>query len=1063
MVRPIKNLAGSIATGDGTHFGTNDLDQINNLFTGQDQSATDPVTINTTTTFGAGKLLGGNFPYTYIIYKSGSNFIADSGQGISPSTSTSNSDFATLFNNVISGINPAGTPTRIQLGAGDFPINNLISIPPSTIGNIEVRGMGMGVTNLLMSTGLNSQGANDAIKVGALTVSSSGNTGTLTANANIKATTVTMSTADSAKFAVDDYVLLEHTGIYSAAPSGGARQGEVHRVTAVNTGTGVVTLNTPILANYTTANTALLIKLTLLTNVKFAHLTIKKDVGNLTSSTIQFFTAYHVNNMQLDCVQLIDSVANFYSALTYQSCINSSITNCYILQNAANASNQQYGIALTSHCTNIIVDHCKAYGSWRHPFEVTGRTSVSDPCTAGQGRNVTISNCLSIGSNTGSFDTHADADQVRFENCAVLGTTGGNGFELRSARPVVSNCTVNAAVTRGFDLLEDASDAQIISCSASNCGNEGLRIQTNVKRVKVIGGSYNNNSNDGINVAIGADYTVISGVNANNNTFNGIKIIDTDHVNINGCLTTGNTLHGIYVNAPTLTLSNVSVSNNDTTGNTLSGILLDPNVTGSSSTFLGNGLLLRNPANTFTSTIVNPAVTANSTLQFNAPYDYYIFIDPDDSSKIKCRSGRTGAIESSHATNADVPIQYALNQLTSGGSIFIGIGSFPITSPITSSHGINIVGSGRGNTTLLHTMTTAAALISLIGDNSILARLTVDGNFPTNSTAVSAEISTSGTNVIITDCEVKNFLTRGVANSGKITLANSIIGPTTGTATGSTPGGFWSGSLTAWNKIENCRFEGINGGAMLYTGYTIISGCIFGNNNNASFGGGQLAASTNGVVTIIENNIIYPGAVAGATGLEVNNGDHFVRGNWINGQASAGIAVNPSVPIGNTVISDNVISGCGTSGIQFIAGGSGQQYFQIKNNNCKGNGHYGIEIGVAAHNNYTITGNILYGNTLGQLLDNGTGTSKTVINNIGYNPVTQSAITVTTSPFTYTNIDGYPEVVTVIGGTVSLIQLKRGATTITLFTSTPGSVYLQQNDAVVVTYSSAPTMEKFPQ
>jgi len=42
--------------GDTTHYGTDDIDYINSYLTGVDQSGTDPVTINTTTTYASSKL-----------------------------------------------------------------------------------------------------------------------------------------------------------------------------------------------------------------------------------------------------------------------------------------------------------------------------------------------------------------------------------------------------------------------------------------------------------------------------------------------------------------------------------------------------------------------------------------------------------------------------------------------------------------------------------------------------------------------------------------------------------------------------------------------------------------------------------------------------------------------------------------------------------------------------------------------------------------------------------------------------------------------------------------------
>lgn len=128
----------------------------------------------------------------------------------------------------------------------------------------------------------------------------------------------------------------------------------------------------------------------------------------------------------------------------------------------------------------------------------------------------------------------------------------------------------------------------------------------------------------------------------------------------------------------------------------------------------GNQLLkLRNPASTFTSTVINPAITADSNFQFNVPYDYYIFIDPDDSNKIKARNGRTGAIDYSDSTNADVVINGAINSLSANstqtasaganqylwtggqyGTIFVGPGTFNVSNSIILKSNITIRGSG---------------------------------------------------------------------------------------------------------------------------------------------------------------------------------------------------------------------------------------------------------------------------------------------------------------------------------------------------------------------------------
>jgi hypothetical protein len=77
-----------------------------------------------------------------------------------------------------------------------------------------------------------------------------------------------------------------------------------------------------------------------------------------------------------------------------------------------------------------------------------------------------------------------------------------------------------------------------------------------------------------------------------------------------------------------------------------------------------------------------------------------------------------------------------------------------------------------------------------------------------------------------------------------------------------------------------------------------------------------------------------------------------------------------------------------------------------------------------------------------------TGVTTERITSIGVGP----------SPFTYLNAHSTPEAVYVSGGTVSSV-VKNGAT---LFTTSPCTVYLEPGEAVTVTYSVAPTMNKDP-
>jgi len=70
-----------------------------------------------------------------------------------------------------------------------------------------------------------------------------------------------------------------------------------------------------------------------------------------------------------------------------------------------------------------------------------------------------------------------------------------------------------------------------------------------------------------------------------------------------------------------------------------------------------------------------------------------------------------------------------------------------------------------------------------------------------------------------------------------------------------------------------------------------------------------------------------------------------------------------------------------------------------------------------------------------------------------------TSISVTASPFTYTDSDGFNEEVFIVGGTISLVKLNGT----TIFTSAGNtSIMIQPNETIQVTYTGAPTMFKKP-
>ncbi len=458
-------------------------------------------------------------------------------------------------------------------------------------------------------------------------------------------------------------------------------------------------------------------------------------------------------------------------------------------------------------------------------------------------------------------------------------------------------------------------------------------------------------------------------------------------------------------------------------------------------------------------------LTGQSYPSLNAYPDYYIFIDINDSNIIKARNQKTGVIDSSHATNADVVLQSCLNALSSGGTIFIGVGTFNNFLLVSTANAVNIIGSGRGNTILKRQIPTNTPQVRLTGANSSILNLTLDGNYPTNtSSTTNGELETNAANILCNSLEVKNFKARGIVNGGHTRISDSVItGVLPGTNASISQFGVLPYPLNTppitW--IERCNIQYCSLNAIYGSNVTIMKDCYFA--NNAFAAGGQVGSQSDSERTIVQRCIVHRG-LGGDDGIECQWGDWIVTGNHVYNQTGFGILIhNTTPPTRNVVIANNIVRNCDFLGIGVIEAVShfiitGNISYDDRVTPLQGQG---IRIYPVACDHYIVKNNICYGNTVAQIEDLGTGTDKIVKDNIGHDPAAVSTITPGASPYTYTNNDGFPQVVTITGGTVSSIQYKRGATAITLGITT-GQIVLQPNDITIVTYSSVPTMRKFP-
>lgn len=146
--------------GTSTRYGGNDTDFLMGYLDGDDQSATAPATINTTTTYGLGKLVA---PYlgafSYMIYidsagrvkaLNGDTGVIDWTSATAPATET---ETGTIFNNVNAALYTSGGLAFVRRGIYILPVEFSVGKSDASLPlvPIVIRGEGMDITTLKFS------------------------------------------------------------------------------------------------------------------------------------------------------------------------------------------------------------------------------------------------------------------------------------------------------------------------------------------------------------------------------------------------------------------------------------------------------------------------------------------------------------------------------------------------------------------------------------------------------------------------------------------------------------------------------------------------------------------------------------------------------------------------------------------------------------------------------------------------------------------------------------------------------------------------------------------------
>lgn len=179
----------------------------------------------------------------------------------------------------------------------------------------------------------------------------------------------------------------------------------------------------------------------------------------------------------------------------------------------------------------------------------------------------------------------------------------------------------------------------------------------------------------------------------------------------------------------------------------------------------------------------------------------------------------------------------------------------------------------------------------------------------------------------------------------------------------------------------------------------------------------------------------------------------LVDGNVVDNRAINQEKGNNGIEIGpyteDAVISNNVCINCYLAGI--AVWDTGTKDIVISGNRCGGN-----DRGIHIHDSdyIFVSNNDVRGNTTAAItVASGKNANGWVINNPGHNPVGNfTSPSVPASTVAYTNQYGYPCMVSVYGGTVTVIAIDAVATGLT-----SGTFVVAHGETISLTYSAAPT------
>jgi hypothetical protein len=441
----------------------------------------------------------------------------------------------------------------------------------------------------------------------------------------------------------------------------------------------------------------------------------------------------------------------------------------------------------------------------------------------------------------------------------------------------------------------------------------------------------------------------------------------------------------------------------------------------------------------------------------------------------------TGAADSTAA------FQNALNSVSASGGIVWGApGSFKVGA-LTMPSGVSLRG------TYYSTLLASSATATILTTGS--ANLIEGWQFASASGAQTAGsyINVQGSGVTVRDCEIKqNYIGISVGTSGGLEAINFTARNLNFFSPNVAAGG---GGILLNNfgsaTLDTVIMSGPLSGTQPDFGVRVINGdTAYMSNCNITHYGYALDLSTpsaQNVYSFEAANCDFDSGDTNASGsscssanIEPNGGVYntLFSNCWFGlSKVNSGCTVSPQ---GSGVVDGIAFTGCqfpanagdgltvvGTSAKNWIvtggfAGGNtnnglraanGTSNFTITgfvsgNASGRGSNSYGIKVDAAASNNYLIANNNVIGNTTAGILDQGTGTSAQVYQNLGYNGLSPMAgVTPGASPWTYTNL--HTPALIYLSGTISSISIDGNS----LASQNNVEWTLAPNESITITYT----------